>query len=146
MKNIRSGTTFFLIYINGQDLQDLHLFCRKWLYNKKKFQMFVVNMTFISLSEVKKCIFHMKYTFFHFTQWNKSHVHSKHLNIPCRFIFIWSILSAVFNYFSRETYLTFTTLWENSSEYINWYFFSYFSQKIGFEISCKLSSLETVCL
>ena len=28
------------------------------VYNKKKIQMFVVNMTFISLSEVKKCIFH----------------------------------------------------------------------------------------
>ena len=35
------------------------------VYNKKKIQMFVVNMTFISLSEVKKC---MKYTFFHFTR------------------------------------------------------------------------------
>ena len=23
----------------------------------------------------------MKYTFFHFTRWNKSHIHSKHLNI-----------------------------------------------------------------
>ena len=28
------------------------------VYNKKKIQMFVVNMTFISSSEVKKCIFH----------------------------------------------------------------------------------------
>ena len=36
--------------------------------------MFGVNMTFISSSEVKK------YTFFHFTRWNKSHIHSKHLN------------------------------------------------------------------
>ena len=44
--------------------------------------MFFVNMTFISSREVKKCIFHsclrhssalMKYTFFHFTQWNKSY-------------------------------------------------------------------------
>ena len=34
----------------------------------------------ISSSEVKKCIFHI-YTFFHFTRWNKSHIHSKHLNI-----------------------------------------------------------------
>ena len=34
-------------------------------------QMFGVNMTFISSSEVKKCIFQkarMKYTFFHFTR------------------------------------------------------------------------------
>ena len=23
----------------------------------------------------------MKYTFFHFTRWNKSHIHDKHLNI-----------------------------------------------------------------
>ena len=73
MNNIRSGTTFFLIYINGQrgatqilqDLQDLHLFYRKSLsieemqiLHKKKIQMFVVNMTFISSREVKKCIFH----------------------------------------------------------------------------------------
>ena len=28
------------------------------VYNKKKIQMFVVNMTFTSSSEVKKCIFH----------------------------------------------------------------------------------------
>ena len=28
------------------------------VYNKKKIQMFVVNMTFISTLEVKKCIFH----------------------------------------------------------------------------------------
>ena len=48
------------------------------VYNKKKFQMFVVNMTFIS--EVKKVTL-MKYTFFHFTRWNKCHIHSKHLNI-----------------------------------------------------------------
>ena len=54
MKNIRSGTTFFLIYINGQreatqilqDLQDLHLFIESDVYDKKKIQMFGVNMTF----------------------------------------------------------------------------------------------------
>ena len=49
--------------------------------------MFVVNMTFISSHEVKKMYISfvpsalMKYTFFHFTRWNKSHIHSKHLNI-----------------------------------------------------------------
>ena len=57
------------------------------VYNKKKIQMFVVNMTFISSREVKKMYISfvplalMKYTFFHFTRWNKSHIHSKHLNI-----------------------------------------------------------------
>ena len=57
------------------------------VYNKKKIQFFVVNMTFISSSEVKKCIFHscLRHSwnihFFHFTRWNKSHIHSKHLNI-----------------------------------------------------------------
>ena len=57
------------------------------VYNKKKIQMFVVNMTFISSWEVKKCIFHscLRHSwnihFFHFTWWNKSHIHSKHLNI-----------------------------------------------------------------
>ena len=52
------------------------------VYNKKKIKMFVVNMTFISSREVKKCILHscrkmyisfvpsalMKYTFFHFNR------------------------------------------------------------------------------
>ena len=74
MKNIRSGTTSFLIYINRSDfslqMQDLHLFYRSDVYNKKKIQMFVVNMTFISSREVKKryILFVpsalMKYTFF----------------------------------------------------------------------------------
>ena len=66
------------------------------VYNKKKIQMFVVNMTFISSSEVKKCIFHsalMKYTFFHFTRWNKSHIHSKHLNILYIFLRIFMTIS-----------------------------------------------------
>ena len=43
--------------------------------------MFGVNMTFISSSEVKKCIFHECH-FFHFR--NKSHIHDKHL----KFLFI----------------------------------------------------------
>ena len=49
------------------------------VYNKKKIQMFVVNMTFISSREVKKMYISfvpsalMKYTFFHFTPWNKSY-------------------------------------------------------------------------
>ena len=57
------------------------------VYNKKKIQMFVVNMTLISSREVKNMYISfvpsalMKYTFFHFTRWNKSHIHSKHLNI-----------------------------------------------------------------
>ena len=74
------------------------------VYNKKKIQMFVVNMTFISSREVKKMYIsfvpsawknayfirafgRMKYTCFHFTRWNKSHINSKHLNI--RYIPIW---------------------------------------------------------
>ena len=28
----------------------------------------------------------------------------------------------------------------------NWWYFSYFSQKTGFDISCKLSPLETICM
>ena len=65
VKNFRSGTSFFLIYINGQreatqilqDLQDLHLFYRK---NKKerKFKCLSWIWLFISSREVKKCIFH----------------------------------------------------------------------------------------
>ena len=38
----------------------------------------------------------------------------------------------------------FTTLWANSAVEIN--IFSYFSQKTGFNISCKLSSVETICM
>ena len=66
------------------------------VYNKKKIQMFVVNMTFISSREVKKMYISwvpsslMKYTFFHFTRWNKGHIHSKHLNI-LYILYIWSI-------------------------------------------------------
>ena len=63
MKNIRSGTTFFLftLMVKGKQLK----FCKICIssvesdaYNKKKIQMFVVNMTFISSREVKKFIFH----------------------------------------------------------------------------------------
>ena len=57
-------------------------------YDKKKIQIFGVNMTVISLTELKKCIYFMtgssslmKYTFLHFMWWNKSHIHSKNLNI-----------------------------------------------------------------
>ena len=41
--------------------------------------------------------------------------------------------------------LTFTTLWANSAD-DNWWYFSYFSQKTGFDISCKLSPMETICM
>ena len=47
-------------------------------------------MSFISLSEVKKFYIswvpkaRMKYIIFHFTRWNKSHIHDKNLN----FLFI----------------------------------------------------------
>ena len=140
MKNIRSGTTFFLIFnvfiIQDESFYGIHwkrvnflfilLFTgqcafltsyltspnKTWtststspckckicissiesdVYNKKKIQMFGVNMTyFISWSE-KKCIFHSclrhswNILFFHFTRWNKSHIHSKHLNILYLFL------------------------------------------------------------
>ena len=52
---------------------------------KKKIQMFVVNMTFISSREVKKkCISfgtHEIYIFSLHSMKKKSHIHSKHLNI-----------------------------------------------------------------
>ena len=49
-------------------------------------------MMFISSNEVKKCVAQsrqmkkmekpqLKYTLFHFIRWNKSHIHSKNLNI-----------------------------------------------------------------
>ena len=57
----------------------------KMVYNKKKIQIFGMNMPFISSREARKCIFHswprMKYTFSRFTRWNKWHIHSKDLNI-----------------------------------------------------------------
>ena len=42
-------------------------------------------------------------------------------------------------------YLTFTTLWANSADDKLMIFFLFF-QKIGFVISCKLSSKETICM
>ena len=36
-------------------------------------------------------------------------------------------------------------LWTNSTDNISKYF-SYFTQKTGFGISCKLSPLETICM
>ena len=101
-------------------------------YSKKKIQMFVANMTFISSREVEKMYISfvpsalMKYTFFHFTRWNKSHIHSKHLNI----LYVLNHdkrlriqLSAQYytssiiwpNAFIKKTHLTFTetTFWQS---------------------------------
>ena len=54
----------------------------KIVYNKKKIQIFVMNMPFISSREARKYIFatHEICTF-RFTRWNKWHIHSKNLNI-----------------------------------------------------------------
>ena len=38
--------------------------------------------------------------------------------------------------------LTFTFLRANSANNLHWWYFSYFSQKTGFDISCKLSPLD----
>ena len=38
------------------------------------------------------------------------------------------------------------TLSELIQQTTNWWYFSYFSQKTGFDISCKLSPLETICM
>ena len=43
-------------------------------------------------------------------------------------------------------FLTFTTLWAFSAADKLMIFFSYFSQKTGFYIACKLSPLETICI
>ena len=51
------------------------------VYNKKKIQMFVMNMTFISSREVKKNVYFfvpsalMKYTFFHFTRFGTHEIY-----------------------------------------------------------------------
>ena len=42
--------------------------------------------------------------------------------------------------------LTFTTLLANSADDKLVIIFSYFSQKIDFDISCKLSPAETICI
>ena len=45
-----------------------------------------------------------------------------------------------------EVSLTFTTLWASSAD-DQWVIFFYFSlRKTGFDISCKLSPLETICM
>ena len=41
----------------------------------------------------------MKYTFFHVTRWNKSHIHSKHLNILYLFFIYFFTLFYVFIFF-----------------------------------------------
>ena len=41
--------------------------------------------------------------------------------------------------------LTFTTFWANSADNILMNFFLFF-QKTGFDISCKLSPMETICM
>ena len=41
--------------------------------------------------------------------------------------------------------LTFTNHWANFA-ITNWWYFSYFFQKTGFDILCKLSPLETICM
>ena len=52
---------------------------------------------------------------------------------------------------SAELVLTLSTLGKISSRqhfeiYIHVYIFFYFSQKTGFDISCKLSPMETICM
>ena len=44
--------------------------------------------------------------------------------------------------------LTLTTFWENlaDNKSTNWWYFSYFTQKTGLDISCKLSQMETICM
>ena len=49
--------------------------------------------------------------------------------------------------FNLPYLLTFTTLWEHSTDdklHANFLFVFFFSQKIGFDISCKLS--QTICM
>ena len=48
--------------------------------------------------------------------------------------------------FGSNFTLTFITLWANSADDEFIIFFSYFPQKQGFDISCKLSPLETICI
>ena len=73
------------------------------VYNKKKIQMFVMNMTFISSREVKKCIFHSclrhSWNIHFFTSLDEiSHIHDKHLN----FLFIIYMYS-----WSEKMYISF---------------------------------------
>ena len=49
------------------------------------------------------------------------------------------------NNFDKEI-LLFTTPWADSTNDKFEEFFSYFSQKIGFDISCKLSPMKTICM
>ena len=86
--------------------------------------------------------------------WDNVHVPSDHLSLhvslysqtsmartslgPCKI---------VLDMGSSSTWrLTFTTLWVNSADDKLVIFFLIFSQKKGFDISCKLSSVETICM
>ena len=58
----------------------------KIVYNKKKIQIFIMNMPFISSHEVRESIFHSWLchswnVHFLLHWWNKWHIHSKNLNI-----------------------------------------------------------------
>ena len=50
----------------------------------------------------------MKYTFFHFTRWNKSHIHDKHLNILYIFQLLYIIILCVCRY--QFTFVPFSNL------------------------------------
>ena len=75
----------------AQRLQD---FMTSFVYNKKKIQIFLLNMSFISLVKWKICIFHSwlrhswNINIFHFTRWNKFHIQQKNLNILYVLLFV----------------------------------------------------------
>ena len=91
----------------------------KIVYNKKKIQIFGMNMPLISSREARKCIFLRGFAtheicIFRFTRWNKWHIHSKNPNI----LYI-SIFSASLTYKSyyqakqiMHTYVLFFKLLE----------------------------------
>ena len=86
------------------DYWNFPLFVKLVVYNKKKIQMFLLNMSFISLVKWKICIFHSwlrhswNINIFHFTRWNKSHIQQK----------IW--ISSIYSYFPE------VTLWQRAQE------------------------------
>ena len=63
--------------------------------------------------------------------------------------FVWTKLENLNNFVYRGAMipcLTFNTLLAYSADHKLMIFFSYFSQKTGFDISCKLSPLGTICM
>ena len=97
MKNIRSGTTFFLTRIYSE--YDFYFIS----WSEKMYISFVPSASWSEKNVyfIRAFGTHEIYIF-HFTRWNKSHIHDKHLNILyiydiTKFVWISDISKSIFD-------------------------------------------------